>query len=283
MKLLRVDNMYLARLLFFSYFYVEFCWTLLPRIIGIFSSCNHLKYDEETVKASIYQNLSKFMFEQDCILPVTEHRLCENYTQRVSYEAYDVCFDRQILLEVVLNMTLDKKYQSQSTVNPIIMVLTYTSNTLFTLLGSLLNTPHWKFTSVIIFNTSYEVSYPLTEMGYQQMHDSSPLLELIQEYEWDSIAVILVTKGNDFALDLEMRDSFIENLRSTTICYYSHTVHVNDEEQLQGIARKIRFERKYKEPLILFGGRKAQMKLVKAVEDDFTRRIKHIWVMHDIL
>ena len=129
----------LLLLLVLFFYYVEFCWTTSLKIIGIFSSCQNTNFtNEETLKASIYQNLSQFMFEKNCILPVTERNLCENFTQHVSYEAYDVCYDRNALLEVALNVTLNKEYQSQETVSSIVFFLTYTSKNLFELLGSLM-------------------------------------------------------------------------------------------------------------------------------------------------
>jgi len=59
-------------------------------------------------------------------------------------------------------------------------------------------------------------------------------------------------------------------------------VDTDHEQELQRVVEKIRFERKYKQPLILFGERKIQSNFVKAVEEDFYKSIKYLWVMHDV-
>ena len=280
------------------------------RIVSLFSSCLNITTGYQTspnrteheARSAMIQHLSDYLFTKDCMVPDSCPGL--NFTDIYDYEAYDVCHDHERLVEILIELNLNRKYfpipttttknnsngdeglDSMAESNNIVMVFTYLDQLMIDMVYSLLLWNRYFLRPEILLFREGTVpthpdlrgSFPHKGIAYKQ---SNTISTYFPDVGWDVLVVVLIKIGEK-KHEIEV---YAENYEATLlsihkqdkVCVVSDVVET--QEQLLRTVDKLR-RTNYQTPIILYGDEKYQIEVFKRTEGDLIYR--HKWILNDI-
>ena len=276
-------------------------WTLTfkYKIIGLYSSCfNDDKYNgsyHETA-SKILQQYSKDLFTTDCVLPGWQcpgDNVDIKFSDFVEYEGYDVCYDRELLLEILLNLTLnstnfaEEGHDEVKRRSKIFLISTYLNSEMTNIASYVLmrrgrpvDEPAFLFfrDGLTLKYTSLFHARKNLKTAYSQ---GNTIKNSLNALGWrDMVVILLQPTGQEDLFWTQQYDDFLrflENENADHFCYNaqridSETQFLNTAKILQGLDPNI--------PIILYGSEVDQYRFVEAVEGPLIFRRK--WAFHNV-
>ena len=257
-------------------------------VIGVFSICDQepesFQMTKDAIEASVYQNVIKDLFHKNCLPMEEKTEVCQNFTGYVSYEEYQVCHNQDLVIKAALELNFDKKFRDSKNESNVLLVIAYLDEGLMKILLSLM-LEGWSNIAVTSLNQTFSLgSEWVRAVEPSKSHSKDALYSLVKYYRWERIGVLYLRRNiTSNKIDEELYRLFLDSVQGKGVCYYSQVVNIDDPEEYEKVVYRIKSERRFRTPKILFGDRNDQIRFVKVVEYDFNNFLQHFWVLHNVL
>lgn len=255
-------------------------------IIGLFSSCltKTSNRTEKEIQASTMQSMSRYLFTTDCIIPDMCTRRKGNFTVFYNYEEYDVCYDHNYLIEILLKLNLDQRYQTTKHIKvelTITLVVTYLSQPLSDIASVFLLRRSTRDPALITFDDGISFKYrqlfdaQIGFVSYQQIIKRGKYFNIVKE--WNTIIVLLLRHTDKNEVYKQQYEDYMDLVKETNgLCYRTNII--DNREQFDASVQLLKKESR-QTPIILFGPSRDQLELLHLAEGI---RLRKIWFFHDV-
>ena len=256
-------------------------------IVGLFSSCltKRTNRTEKEIQASTMQSMSRYIFGTDCMVPDLCTEGNGNFTAFYHYEEYDVCYDHDYLLEILIKINLDQHYQETKNIkiqSKVQLVLTYLSQTFSDIASVFLMSRSVYDPALLTFNDNISFTYKqlfFRQTGYksyQQNQKERKYSNIVKQ--WKTIIVILLRHRDKREFYSLQYQEYIDLVKETSdFCYKTNII--DNTEQINIIVQILKRE-SINTPIVLFGPGKDQLDFMHQVEGRI--RLKNIWFFNDV-